>query len=261
MQPCQICGTADIDVNGYCVNCRTFRGAVHYEVVTPSPGYASPPTSVPPVAPVKRRRNAPLSLLIFTTAALLVVSTILIVTVIMNDVGANARASADRSPGPKPSGSAAAPSASVAAPATPAVLASGIDKCVVGTWATTMDYWPAPDDSSVMLATHNGEAWGFRADGSVTIDFGSGVTFSGTVNKKKAQLLITGHVKYKYTATNRTLNMTDPVPDVRAVYTENGVVQNNTQVPFQPYSASYSCNGDNLTFGPDDPNPATARRQ
>ena len=258
MQPCHICGSVDVDVNGYCVNCRTFRGAVHYEVVTPSQGYAPPPTSVPPVPPVKRRRSAPLSLLIFTTAALLVVSTILIVTVVMNDLGSSARASADRSPSAKPSAPSAAPSAS---PSATPVLAGGIDKCLVGTWATTLDYWPAPDADTVMLTTHNGEAWGFQADGTATIDFGSGVTFTGTVNKKKAELLITGHVKYKYTAANRTLNMTDPVPDVRAVYTENGVVQNNTQVPFSPYSASYACNGDNLTFGPDEQSPATARRQ
>ncbi len=226
MQPCQVCGAVDIDVNGYCVNCRTFRGMVHYEVVTPSPGYAPPPTSVPPVPPVKRRRNAPLSLLIFTTAALLVVSTILIVTVIMNDVGSANKASGTRSPSAKASLPAASPSPS--ASAAPAVL-SGLDKCLIGSWTTTSEIVPL--DAKNTLKTTAGPALEFLGDGTMSCDYGSGVTYAGTVTKKKAELLVTGQVTSNFTTVGRTINFNRAMPDVRNVYTLDGVVQANGQSP------------------------------
>ena len=249
MQPCQVCGTADVDVNGYCVHCRTFRGAVHYEVIAPPV-----PTSVPPVPPVKRRRNAPLSLLIFTTAALLVVSTILIVTVIMNDVGSASKASGAQSPSAKASSPSASPSASAA----PAIL-SGLDKCLIGTWVTTSELAPLDDKNT--LKTTAGPTLEFRGDGTMTWDYGSGVTYTGTVGKKKAELLVTGTVKFKYSTVGRTLNLNSAEPDARNVYTLDGVVQANGKFPVSDQQASYACNGDTLTISQDTPYPLTARRQ
>lgn len=254
MQPCQVCGTADVDVNGYCVHCRTFRGAVQYEVVVPAQAYVPPPTSVPPVPPPKRRRNAPLSLLIFTTAALLVVSTILIVTVIMNDVGSASKASG--TPSAKASSPAASPSPSGSA--APAVL-SGLDKCLIGTWVTTSEL--APLDDKTTLKTTAGPTLEFRGDGTMRWDYGSGVTYSGTVGKKKAELLVTGQVKFKYSTVGRTLNFNSAEPDARNVYTLDGVVQANGKFPVSDQQASYACNGDTLTISQDTPYPLTARRQ
>jgi hypothetical protein len=261
VQPCQVCGTADVDVNGYCVNCRTFRGMV-YEVVTPSQGYAPapPPTSVPPASPVapappvKRRRNAPLSLLIFTTAALLVVSTILIVTVVMNDLGSASKAS----PAQSPSAKASSPSASPSASAAPAVL-SGLDKCVIGNWTTTSELVPL--DEKTTLKTTAGPTLEFRGDGTMTWSYGSGVTYSGTVGKKKAELLVTGQVTFKYSTVGRTINFNSAEPDARNVYTLDGVVQANGKFPVADQQASYACDGDTLTISQDTPYPLTARHQ
>jgi hypothetical protein len=250
VQPCQVCGTADVDVNGYCVNCRTFRGVVHYEVITPAV------SSVPPVPPAKRRRQAPLSLLIFTTAALLVVSTILIITVAMNDLGSASRASAGQSPSAKAPSPAA--SASPSASAAPAVLA-GLDKCVVGNWVTTSDL--APLDDKTTLKTTAGPTLVFRGDGTMTFDYGSGVTYTGTVGKKKAELLVTGTVKFKFSTVGRTINFNGAEPDARNVYTLDGVVQANGQYPVSDQQASYACDGDKLTIGQDTSYPLTARRQ
>jgi hypothetical protein len=214
------------------------------------------PTSVPPVPPVKRRRNAPLSLLIFTTAALLVVSTILIVTVIMNDVGSASKASAGQSPSAKAPSSAASPSPS--ASAAPAVL-SGLDKCLIGSWTTTSEIVPL--DEQTTLTTKSGPALEFRGDGTMTWNYGSGVTFTGTVNKKKAELLVTGQVTFTFTTIGPTINLNGAKPDVRSVYTLNGVVQSNGQLPVPDQAAGYACDGDKLTLNPDTPYPLTARRQ
>jgi len=263
VQPCQVCGTADVDVNGYCVTCRTFRGVVQYEVVPTtyapvSPASGGPPTSGPPTPapPARRGRQVPLSLLIFTTAALLVVSTILIFTVVASSIDGTNRADAAASASAQASKS--APSPSPSASAAPAVLA-GLDKCLIGSWVSTSDVYPV--DQTNMLKVQGGPLVEFQGDGTTTFNYGSGVSYTGKVGKKNAEVLVTGQVTAKFATVNGTLNLTDTKPDLRTVYTLNGQVQANDLVPTGNQSIAYTCDGDKLTLAPGTAYPLTARRK
>src|SRR5437764_14957156 len=50
MQPCQVCGGVAVDPNGYCTQCRTFRGQVTQPVSGapyPPQGYQQPTSAAP----------------------------------------------------------------------------------------------------------------------------------------------------------------------------------------------------------------------
>ncbi len=72
---------------------------------------------------------------------------------------------------------------------------------------------------------------------------------------------MTGTLKFDFTTASRVLNFTNPVSDVRMVYTLDNVVKSNAQQTFGPYTAAYSCDGDKLVVGAGEQYPSTMRRQ
>jgi hypothetical protein len=270
VQPCPTCGAVDVDANGYCVNCRAFRGALgHYEVMpqappqgyataphgyaTPPQGYGAPPISgVPAGSPIRR---VPLWLLLVSTGMLVAVSAALVVVLLRGGDGKPPQATA------APAGTTSAPAPSVPPTSLAPVVKAGLDKCLVGTWVATTDYWPLTDDYSVYGTTHSGPVFRFGGDGRMSLEFGSGVSYTGTVKGKKVEVLVTGQVKYDYETVNRVLNMTNPVSDVRMVVTVDGVQQSSQQRTSAPFSWPYTCDGDKLTANPDDPRATPMRRQ
>jgi hypothetical protein len=221
-----------------------FRGAaLHYEVLPQQQSYVAQPS----------RRRVPLSLLLLTTGMLVAVTAVLAVVLVRSgsrkDVGASAS--------PTATASAATPSTS---PSTVAV-AAGLDKCIVGTWVATTDNWSPTSDESVVATSNNGPIFRFGGDGKLAIEFGSGVTYTGTVKGKKAEIVVTGRLTYNYTAANRLLSLANPVSDVREIHIVDNVVKSNSPLTFGPYSMAYSCDGDKLILDPDDAHPTTTRRQ
>src|SRR6266567_3274645 len=92
MQPCQVCGSVTVDQNGYCTQCRTFRGQPVSGVPWTAPQTAPPyPFSGPPVsgqpgrpasAPPASRRALTGVLIAGSTLVVLLVGAIVVVAIV-----------------------------------------------------------------------------------------------------------------------------------------------------------------------------------
>jgi len=285
MQACQVCGTAEVDAGGYCTGCRHYRGpqsyalsppaadlpmagsAAGYAAVHADPGgvYYSAPAyehraavaaypvspgaqpsaqfhSAPPDPLPSPQPRAPLATSLFMVTVMVVVlvaGTVAVVLIRSKSGGSQ--------PGSKTANSSAAPAVAGAAPSGPPAStvpsASTVDRCVVGDWAVTS--WSVKT-TNVSLATDAGGILRLGADGSGRWDFGSGVTFTGTVEDIKSEDLVTGRVDFTFRTTGQSFSFQDVRSDVREVLNQSGEKPVNRQISMDLGVAEYTCAGDTV---------------
>jgi hypothetical protein len=289
MQPCHICGAVGIDADGFCLNCRTYRGTVYPvapsqnaeqyaygatgspAAVSGGPAVASgapyqapvayaidgmqPPTSGGPAALAPPHRSVPMISFMLVAGALVVVLGALVVVLIGTGDGRsvkNAAAASSTSAGP----TAPAPSASASA----STLA-GLDGCVVGSWVVTDEFLAFDADEKTGLTTKSGATWRLDRDGTGVVDYGSGVGYTGKIDGKKAEAWVAGKATFQFSTVNRALNFSAYKADIRAIYIVEKVVEGNESLPLENQAATYACSKDTMTFFPESDHPIALRRQ
>lgn len=223
MQPCAVCGGVTVDQAGYCTQCRTFRGVPGqppgYPPPQPYPGY---PMSYPAAQPAPRRSF--LIPLVALSATLFVLIAAIVIVVAVR--------SADDDPGTTPTS------------------ASDVDECVVGTWRVTshQEDVPVKDYGKVTFTGGDGATLRLGADGTGETDYGSGTEFEGEMRGQDVRLEVSGTLKYRYTARDGHVTLSDIVSDASGkLFLDNE--QYGDPLPFEGSEdpSTYTCSGDSLT--------------
>lgn len=282
MQPCPTCGGMGIDANGYCTQCRTYRGVPQapqqptsgtpysgapygqqqpyagyptssgpsYQDGSAFPGQASGPPAYPPTtyggqygaSPTPPKKNNFL-------VPVLALSGVLVLLVIAIVVVAALKKD------DTPTNPVAGPSTAAATKGASAKASAAIDECLVGTWQTkTYTEQVAMDGvGNVPISLDkNGSVIKFTPDGKLNEVYANS-QFSGnpTIQGQKVPLTIT---------VNATVNATVHTTTGSLVYSDlksDGKI--NTKAPSINFDqtddfttddnpAKYTCSGDNLTI-------------
>jgi hypothetical protein len=264
MQSCGVCGATGIDANGYCTNCRAYRGlllpappsapASHagYEMMNQSSGgpYLSPsnasphaePSTAQPYssnpaagyqqpAPTGGRNSFAVPLVALSTT--LIVLVVAIVTVVVVRSGGT-----KGSPNPANTGT------------------TLVDSCVVGNWTQTShtEVQSSPQLVGPVTLTGGGATLHMKADGSGILDYGNGTTYSGTgtlaASGASVQITLkaTGTISFDYRTNNGAISLSNMVSKATVTPITDGQPASATQV--QPNSApsNYTCTSTHLTM-------------
>jgi len=243
MQPCPTCGGMGIDANGYCTQCRTYRGLPQnlpssgvpygeqpysgapqqysqYNQPTSGPSYGQPPTSGPgyganpmsyPSTTYGGTYGAP------TTppptgkknswlVPLLALSGVLVLLVVAIVVVVAIKNSGDDKKNVAGQSTSTPTSNSGDGP-TSGPTNSLVDQCVVGTWTMTSytEDVPVPQVGTVPFALDGkGATMKFGKDGKGVQDFGTGTNFKGDVTVSGQTVAITLKVNGQLTYDFRT---------------------------------------------------------
>jgi len=264
MQPCPTCGGMGIDANGYCTNCRTYRGIPQFGGSPVSaapysgrPADAGPPVSGqpypqpvspaypgttyggaygPPPGPPPRKRNAFVTPVLALSGVLVVIVVAIVIVVVVknnnNSTGGTANGAG--------TGTAAAD--------------SKIDKCVVGSWVMTSYSEDVPIDqvgNVPFTLSGQGAAFTFGAGGKSVEDFRSGTVFKGNVTQAgttiPVTLTVSGTVSADVGTNNGAMSFANLKSTAKAVVSAAGQKQTK---PFNGDNnpANYTCAGDKLTL-------------
>src|SRR2546423_3587690 len=253
MQPCQVCGGVAVDPNGYCTQCRTFRGQVTQGQVTqgqvtqpvsgapyPPQGYQQPtsaapyPFSGPPISgggysapPAPPTRNRYLGPLIASVAVLVLLIGAIVVLVIVRS------GKHDVATGP------------TGTPTGPVGTAPGaaIDPCLVGTWqaASERQQQDYPSIGPVTMIG-KGQVSHIYPDGQVDDDWSQATPYTGSYSGHSITMVVTGTVHSTITTANGTLSIHDPTPNGSVVFTVDGA-QVGSAIPLSVDSdpVQYTC--------------------
>jgi hypothetical protein len=255
MQPCAGCGSPGVDAAGYCVQCRTYRGppaatdpsragsvtgAAHptsgnaFGYPTSGAGYRPPghpppgPAGYPavpaypdPGQPAKPPRS-PLVVPLIALSITLVVAVVAIVVVVV----VRSRSGGGPAPGAK----------------------ALVDRCVVGTWRTDryQEDVPVAGVGSVRF-TGQGAQVRLAADGTGVTDYGSGTTYTATINGVGYRLAVSGTVRFGYRTDNGTVSFTGVTANGTEILTRTDTGQQVTDaLSGSSDPARYTCAGDQL---------------
>jgi hypothetical protein len=247
MQPCEVCGGMGIDANGYCTQCRTYRGIPGQASYPQSPAYPptggyqqqpmygqqpqqyqhsqqyQQPTYAAPVQAPPKQRNAFTIPLIALSATLVVVVVGIVAVVLIRNGGD-----------------------------TPENPGGAIDSCVVGTWEVT-DYSEDVAIDNVGKVTFTDKGKGavikFGKDGKGIQDFGSGTLFTGSVQGATVNLEISGTIRYDFKTNGSTISYSNLVSDGKAKISIPAVGREETQdFTGSDDPSKYTCTGDKMTM-------------
>ncbi|WP_433054134.1 hypothetical protein [Dactylosporangium sp. CS-033363] len=270
-----------IDANGYCTQCRTYRGVPQapqqptsgspysgapYGGQQPYAGYPtssgpqysappsySDPVSAPPTAygatygggssPTGGGRNKYLM-------PILALSGVLVILVVAIVVVAALKSGDDKKDDPQANNPTGAPATTGAA-----AEEAKIDKCLVGTWTTQTYTEKVPMDQvgEVPISlTKNGSVLKFTADGKLTETYKDS-TFTGNPTISGSAVAITITVNATVTSNVSTQAGSIAYTNVQATGTINTKAPSinfDETEPFQTDDnpAKYTCSGDNLTM-------------
>jgi hypothetical protein len=267
MQPCEVCGGMGIDANGYCTQCRTYRGIPGQAAGPGSPapygaGYpqspAYPPTGgYPPQQPGYQQ------------------------PAYGQQTGYQQTGYGQQQPGygqptyaapvptpPKQRSSYTIPLIALSATLVVVVVGivaivlfrdgdtpdnpSAIDNCVVGTWEVT-DYTEdvaVPEVGKVTFTdSGKGATLRFTKDGKGVQDFGTGTVFTGTVQGAKVNLEISGTVRYDFRTNDNTMSFSNLVSDGKAKVSVPSLGREESQdFTGSDDPSRYTCGGDKMTM-------------
>jgi hypothetical protein len=273
MQPCPNCGGMGIDANGYCTQCRTYRGVPQapqqptsgtpysgapYGGQQPYAGYPassvpsySDPVSAPPTtygatygaAPSGPSRNKFL-------VPVLALSGVLVVLVVAIVVVAALKSDDKKDPVAGPTGTAA--NASGTGKPKPS---AAIDECLVGTWTTkTYTEKTAMDTVGTVEFSlkENGSTVKFAPDGKATETFKNS-TFTGNPTIQGQSVPITIIANATVTSNVATTSGSLAYSNVAATGTLNTKAPSINYDETEPFQANddpakYTCNGDSLSI-------------
>ena len=275
MQPCPVCGGMGIDANGYCTQCRTYRGLpqapppssgapygpqyggappysgppygappppqVGYPT-SPGPAYpqqtSAPPTAYPPTTygGAYGAPTAPRKTRSSFTTPLIALSATLVVLVIAIVIVVVVKNSGSKGGGNNPS--------------------ALVDDCVVGTWemsAYSEDVPVAQVGAVKFTLNGKGATIKFTKDGKGTQDFGTGTVFSGDVaaagQTVRVNLTLAGKVTYDVRTNDNTMSFSNPTSDVKATVSAPSLGVNESQ-NYEPSTdpSKYSCSDDTMSM-------------
>lgn len=282
MQPCPTCGGMGIDANGYCTQCRTYRGVpqapqqptsgtpysgMPYGAQQPYAGYptssgptypdpsypdqvSAPPTVYggpygAPTTPPSSSRNKFLMPILALSGVLVILVVAIVVVAVLKNGGDNKN---DPQAGPTngPTGSTAKPSAKPSAK---------IDECLVGTWQTkTYTEQVAMDGvgNVPITLTKNGSTFKFTPDGKLTETYKDS-TFTGNPTIQGQQVPLTITVNATVTSDVATTSGSIAYSNLSATGTINTKAPSINFDQTDPFEtddnpAKYTCNDGNLTM-------------
>lgn len=189
--------------------------------------YESRPSVTPYLyAPPRQRSIAPL-----------VMVTVMVLTVVAGTVTVVYLLTGDRGAAPPP------PSVSATAG-----VSGAVDGCVIGEWLGTATTLDDPDEGTSM-STGTGAVYRLRADATGELDFGGGLSFTGTLKGvKNSEVMYIGRVTFRYATSEGTLSYSDLRVDARMLTFQAGRVVANVRVPADEFGPErYTCAGDLLT--------------
>jgi hypothetical protein len=255
MQPCPTCGGMGIDANGYCTNCRTYRGIPQFGGNPPvsaapysgMPAGGAPPVSAqpypqpvspaaypgttyggaygPPPGPPQKKRNS------FVMPVLALSGVLVVIVVVVKNSGSKGTTGT-----------------------TTTTADSKIDKCVIGSWVMTSYSEDVPIDqvgNVPFTLSGQGAKLTFDKDGKSVEDFGKGTVFTGNVTQAgttvPVTLTVSGTVKADIGTNNGAMSYTHLQSTAKAVIAAAG--QNKSQ-PFNGSTdpSNYTCTGDKMTL-------------
>ncbi|GEM_PF-6299216 len=258
MQPCPVCGATGIDPSGYCVNCGTLLNPGSAGPVSFAPGVALPVTAIPvtsivagleyghppsyptyppafPMTPPPARNAWPVALIAVSVAVIvLVVGAITLVALTRPQTDTHAVAlpssSASRSAVPSPSPS-----------LTP-------QECVVGTWVETSHQHDSTVNGTTIRMAGSGAYQQFHSDGTAILDYGAGITYSGTLDGSRWTVTNTGHVTFRYQITGGTILYTSSSAEGSYTWRENDEVVSSAPISGGSTDPeTFTCTGDTMT--------------
>jgi Zn-dependent protease with chaperone function len=119
--------------------------------------------------------------------------------------------------------------------------------CIVGTWlvtAQTEDLVTAT--GSKVRFTSAGAVQRFTADGTVTLDYGRGVTSQATLNGHLLKLIAVGKTTWQYRTAAGQIRYRDPRPSGTVTLTIDGAVTNREKLTASVEPERFSCAGSRL---------------
>lgn len=270
MQPCPTCGGMGIDANGYCTNCRTYRGipqfggnpgqpapysgvpaggsppvsAQPYSPAASAQPYAQPvsPAAYPgttyggayglPPTPPQKRRNSFVTPVLALSGVLVVIVVAIVIVVVVKNNGSNGTG------GGGPS----------------AAANSKIDSCVVGSWRMTSYSENVPIDqvgNVPFTLSGQGAKLTFDSNGKSVEDFGKGTVFTGNVTQAGATIPVTltvsGTVSADVGTSGGAMSYANLTSTAKAVVSAAGQKQTK---PFNGSTdpSNYTCSGNTMTL-------------
>jgi hypothetical protein len=131
-------------------------------------------------------------------------------------------------------------------------VAAGLDKCVVGTWRVTSAKEKVDLDGQLVEFSASGGTAEFRADGTGTYDYGSsGLVYRGTVEGQPVTITLTGKASFSYKTVDNTITYSNPSAEGQAVLRVNGEVTTAIPLDFDTKPNSYECSGSSMTLTTD----------
>lgn len=253
MQPCPNCGRTELSPAGNCQNCGLFRGNEGYGQgyapgqyaagqYQPQPGYQyqQPYAAQPqygagyqapqPAPPARRPSTVPL-IVLSVIAVILVIGIVSVVVV----------RAADDDPGGGNGGTGT----------DTGTTASGIDKCVVGSWRITSAKEKVDQDGTLIEFTARGGNVDLKDDGSGKIDYGSGVTYTGKVSGQNVTITFTGSVTFSFKTVDGSFTFSNVSPNGTATVKVNGTTTTSIPLDMDTKPAKYTCNGNSMTQSTD----------
>jgi hypothetical protein len=270
-----------IDANGYCTQCRTYRGIPQSQPpssgapysgppygsspapyagypTSSGPGYPQPtsggaPTVYPsttyggaygaPTTPPKKSRNSFMVPLLALSATLVVLVVAIVVVVVVKNSGDNK--------GAQPGNTTAAPGNTSSQPA-----ASLVDACVVGTWDTTSytEDVPIQGVGAVPFSlVGKGPIVKFSKDGKGSQDYGSATNYSGNVTQSgttaKVNLKVTGAIKFDFRTNDNVMSFSNMTSTAKGTVSVPATGQSQTDTLNGDTDPSkYTCSGSTMTM-------------
>jgi hypothetical protein len=291
MQPCPNCGRTELTPAGNCQNCGLFRGHDGYGTASPSyaQGYTSPvdpfsaapypadPYSAPPhqgqqpyqgqsyeqpyqgyqqhqappqygyqdpnayqaaPMPAPRRPSTVPLIVLSVIAVILVIGIVGVVVVRADGSGDNGNGNGNNANGNNANGNTG-------------TNAAGIDKCVIGTWRITSAKEKVELEGSLTEFTARGGTVELKSDGTGKIDYGSGVTYTGTVSGQSVNITFTGSVTYSFKTSDGSFTFSNVSPNGTATVKINGVTTTTIPLDMDTKPSKYECSGDTMTQSTD----------
>lgn len=253
MQPCPNCGRTEVTPAGNCQNCGMFRGNEAYggagygagygqgqghayppqdpwqaQPAAPAqyqqPAYGYPDPHAYPQQPQPSRRPSTLPLIVLSVVAVILVIGIVSVVVI--------RASRDDDSGTGGNGG---------------TTASGVDRCVVGSWRVTSAKEKVEQQGTVVEFTARGGTVDLKADGTGKTDYGSGVVYTGRVSGQSVTITFTGSATFNFKTVDGSFTFSNPVANGSAAVKVNGTQTTSIPLTMDTKPAKYTCSGNRLT--------------
>ncbi|GAB3141339.1 hypothetical protein GCM10027290_13920 [Micromonospora sonneratiae] len=227
MQPCQICGGSGVDPGGFCLTCRSFRGN--------------------PAPPPRRSWVLPAvlgSLGLLAVTGLVVTVGIFVLRNRPDPAGDVGQASATTSP------MAAVPTVvpSPAPTAEPSPTAPPVDPlhdpCVIGVWRETSYQSDAEIDGTDVRLGGGSAIQHFRADGTIAVEYGKGVTRKGKAGGRTFEVVMSGRLTFNWQSDKGQLLYSNAKASGQIVWKINGRRYSSRGLAGSLKPERYTCAGD-----------------